>query len=214
MERERLLVAAPVPPARRPQPGTMACSTRLRHAVDVSQALDVPLEVALFLDPEAMVSLIRSIGCSGCCVRPYAAGSSSTARPWLTPMTAWLRRVRKLLGTVRAAVPFISGTNSHFTALNRGGPPVDLLDGVCYAIMPQVHAFDESVRDRDAPGPGLDRRECAYVPRAAAGPRRAGHVGRARARAARPPEPWPYRASLPRRRSASGVATGRGWTLG
>ncbi|MBI1928100.1 hypothetical protein HYR99_28130, partial [Candidatus Poribacteria bacterium] len=36
------------------------------------------------------------------------------------------------------------GTNAYFTELNRGRPPVEALDGVCYSINPQVHAFDNA----------------------------------------------------------------------
>ena len=37
-----------------------------------------------------------------------------------------------------------AGSNAYFTDLNRGHPPVDALDLVCYSINPQVHAFDNS----------------------------------------------------------------------
>jgi hypothetical protein len=125
-------------------PGTMACSTRLRQAVDVSQALDAPLEVALFLDPEAMGeldTLDRLLGMLRPRVCRWLVFDRTAAS---TTDDALLRQVRKRVKTYAPTVPFVSGTHSHFTALNRQRPPVDLLDGVCYAITPQVHAFDET----------------------------------------------------------------------
>lgn len=41
-------------------------------------------------------------------------------------------------------VPLVSGANAYFTELNRNRPPADALDGVCYSVNPQVHAFDDA----------------------------------------------------------------------
>lgn len=38
--------------------------------------------------------------------------------------------------------PIVIGTNEYFTELNRDRPQPELLDGSCYSINPQVHAFD------------------------------------------------------------------------
>jgi hypothetical protein len=38
--------------------------------------------------------------------------------------------------------PLVIGTNEYFTELNRQRPQPELLDGSCYSINPQVHAFD------------------------------------------------------------------------
>ncbi len=38
--------------------------------------------------------------------------------------------------------PLVRGTNEYFTELNRERPKPELLDGSCYSINPQVHAFD------------------------------------------------------------------------
>jgi D-apionolactonase len=51
---------------------------------------------------------------------------------------------RQHLAGYDAKAGIYSGTDAYFTELNRGRPPVELLDGVCYSINPQVHAFDNA----------------------------------------------------------------------
>ena len=41
-------------------------------------------------------------------------------------------------------IPIVSGTNAYFTELNRNRPDMDVLDGICYSLNPQVHAFDDA----------------------------------------------------------------------
>ena len=43
-----------------------------------------------------------------------------------------------------APAPVFVGTRHFFTELNRNRPPLDCLDGVCFSINPQVHAFDDA----------------------------------------------------------------------
>jgi hypothetical protein len=38
----------------------------------------------------------------------------------------------------------VAGTQANFTELNRNRPPLDRLDGVCYSVQPQEHAFDNA----------------------------------------------------------------------
>ena len=52
----------------------------------------------------------------------------------------WVDLARRYLSGAKIG----AGTNAYFTDLNRGRPPVDALDLVCYSINPQVHAFDNS----------------------------------------------------------------------
>ena len=54
----------------------------------------------------------------------------------------WVEAARRALAGLDA--PIVSGTNAYFTELNRNRPPVDVLDGVCYSLNPQVHAFDDA----------------------------------------------------------------------
>lgn len=53
-----------------------------------------------------------------------------------------IRLVRDCLAGFSLRAPRISGTNAYFAELNRVRPELDGLDGICYSINPQVHAFD------------------------------------------------------------------------
>ena len=48
------------------------------------------------------------------------------------------------LATYFPGLPAFTGTRANFTELNRGRPPVDLFEGVCYSVQPQEHAFDNA----------------------------------------------------------------------
>lgn len=94
-------------------------------AIDEAAALGIPLEVTLFVSktPEAELSRL-------------AKWSPRVARWLVFPATA-APPAHKLLGGA-----IVSGTNAYFTELNRERPDTASLDGVCFSINPQVHAFD------------------------------------------------------------------------
>lgn len=50
---------------------------------------------------------------------------------------------RLLLNQRLDSCDIFAGTTAYFTELNRFRPPTDVIDGVCYSVNPQVHAFDE-----------------------------------------------------------------------
>jgi hypothetical protein len=54
----------------------------------------------------------------------------------------WIEVAREALSQFEA--PIVSGANAYFTEFNRNRPPLDVLDGVCYSLNPQVHAFDDA----------------------------------------------------------------------
>jgi hypothetical protein len=56
---------------------------------------------------------------------------------WLIFDAAHRQRIRG-----GGATPVVVGTNEYFTELNRARPNAAALDGSCYSINPQVHAFD------------------------------------------------------------------------
>jgi hypothetical protein len=135
-------------------PNTIRFSTRLRHAVTVSQAIDVPLEVALFLDPEAtseLDTLDRLLGMLRPRVRRWLVFDRTAPA---TTDASLLHQARQRLKAYAPGAPIASGTDSHFTALNRQRPPVDAIEGVCFAISPQAHAFDESSLIETLPAQG------------------------------------------------------------
>lgn len=52
-------------------------------------------------------------------------------------------RIKSLIGRATPAARIIGGTNAYFTDLNRQRPNLQGVDGVCFSINPQVHAFDD-----------------------------------------------------------------------
>jgi len=54
----------------------------------------------------------------------------------------WIELARNAFKASFPDTPIVGGANGYFVQLNRCRPPMDLLDGICYSINPQVHAFD------------------------------------------------------------------------
>lgn len=111
----------------------------LRQAKDEARALGVSLELALFLtdaaekELQAFAEVIEQVKSPIGTYLIFHKTEASTSAQWVD-----LAR-RYLTGAKIGA-----GSNTYFTDLNRGRPPVDALDLVCYSINPQVHAFDNS----------------------------------------------------------------------
>ena len=115
---------------------------RLELALAEAEALEVPLEIALFVSDRADEEL-RAL--KGALARQRQAlvarwlvfheGEKSTSERWLAVAR------RHLAGN---GVPVYGGTNAYFTELNRERPPTGAIDGVAYSINPQVHAFDDA----------------------------------------------------------------------
>jgi hypothetical protein len=55
---------------------------------------------------------------------------------------SWVSLARRHLAPILPGAAFIGGTNAYFTELNRNRPDPAPLDGVCFSVNPQVHAFD------------------------------------------------------------------------
>ena len=111
----------------------------LRRATDEARALGVSLELALFLtdaageELRAFVEVIdRVMPPAGTYLIFHKTEASTSAQ--------WVAHAQRYLSDAKIG----AGTNAYFTDLNRGRPPVDALDLVCYSINPQVHAFDNS----------------------------------------------------------------------
>jgi hypothetical protein len=123
-----------------PAPGVEG---ELALAIQESRALDLPLEVALFLsddaegDLQAFASIARRqeprVGI-WLLFREASAtttdGLAAQARRWLLPVDPRAR--------------FGGGTDSNFAELNRGRPSAAELDQVSFSLNPQVHAFDDA----------------------------------------------------------------------
>jgi D-apionolactonase len=115
----------------------------LARAVQGSRALDVPLEVAVFLSDDAEGDL-RDLAELGRRHHPrvslwllfrQATGSTTDG---LVP------QARRLLLPVDPGAHFGGGTDLNFAELNRARPPAAELDRVSFSLNPQVHAFDDA----------------------------------------------------------------------
>ena len=89
-----------------------------REELAAADALGIPLEVAIFGSPEALLSAAPKN------VARYLMFDVESAPPKLNN------------GDV------LAGTNDYFTELNRKRPAKGRYKGTCYSINPQVHAFD------------------------------------------------------------------------
>lgn len=115
----------------------------LRQATVEAQALGISLEVALFASSEAESELKALLDVLAR-IRPpvgrwliFHHREKSTSERWVT-------LAQQILPRYDATVPIGAGTNAYFAELNRGRPPIQALDVVCYSINPQVHAFDNA----------------------------------------------------------------------
>ncbi|MBI4324364.1 MAG: hypothetical protein HY674_03795 [Chloroflexi bacterium] len=119
------------------------CPMTLRRAAAEASALGIGLEAAVFVTNNAeaelkgLVELLRSTQPRVCRWAVFHAAEKSTTEPWV-------RLAREHLQAFDPGAKIGTGTNANFTELNRGRPPLQGLDFVCYSINPQVHAFDNS----------------------------------------------------------------------
>ncbi len=111
----------------------------LRRATDEAQALGIPLELALFLT-DAATEELQAFATAVERVQPPIKTYLIFHKTEASTSAQWVDLARRYLTDAKIG----AGTNAYFTDLNRGRPPVDALDLVCYSINPQVHAFDNS----------------------------------------------------------------------
>ena len=110
---------------------------RLTRAAAEATAMGAALEVALHLSGAADAELDR------------LADLCRSLRPrvcrWLVFEADYGKRiaaVRRALAGVDGQAKFLSGTTANFAALNRCRPDPSAIDGACFPLNPQVHAFD------------------------------------------------------------------------
>jgi hypothetical protein len=117
---------------------------RFRWAFNQARRIGCELELALTVSDHAGVELARFVRLFDE-LRP---GIRRTIRrclifheaEWSTS-PRWIQFARDRLV---AGIPLFSGTTANFAELNRGRPPVDLIDGMCFAVQPQEHASDNA----------------------------------------------------------------------
>lgn len=114
---------------------------RLRRGSDLAREHGLDLELPLFLTDDADVELEAVVD-------HLEAESPPLARVLIlheeqkVPADRWPRLARQKLVPSLDGAALISGTDCFFTELNRNRPDSEPLDGVCYSLNPQVHAFD------------------------------------------------------------------------
>jgi len=133
----------------------------------IAYRIGAKLECALFLTDGAEVELLSH----------WARKSywrDFLARLLIFPVTArstserWMRVAREVLWQRDMHVPLFGGTNAYFAELNRGRLPRDVVDGLCFSLNPQVHAFDNATLVENLAG----QAETVYSARAFAGRRK------------------------------------------
>jgi len=122
-------------------PGEEDWQAELRRAIDDSRALDVPLELALFLGdgPEEQLEAVAEAVEGAYVVRflVFKDGEVVTG-------PRWVRLARERLGEAFLAATFAGGTDQWFTELNRERPDLNGLDAVAYSVNATVHADDDT----------------------------------------------------------------------
>ena len=111
----------------------------LRRAIEEARELGVSLELALFLT-DAAEGELRAFAEVIERVKPPVGTYLIFHETEASTSAQWVNLARSHLTHAQIG----AGTNAYFTDLNRGRPPVEALDLICYSINPQVHAFDNS----------------------------------------------------------------------
>jgi D-apionolactonase len=119
---------------------TPAYGTLLRQATEQAQALACGLELALTVGDRADSELAELAGRIEELRPPIRRCLIFHEAEWATS-PRWIGIAR---GRLAPGIPLVSGTTANFTELNRGRPPANLIDGVCFSAQPQEHASDNA----------------------------------------------------------------------
>ncbi len=112
-----------------------------RQAILQAEQLGAPLEAAVFVSDNyaaELAAFAKSLAAQPAPVRRWLVHHE---RQWQAD-PAWLRPAREALGRYAGRTPVFAGTHGNFCELNRGRPPLELVDGVCFSAQPQEHASD------------------------------------------------------------------------
>lgn len=119
----------------------------LSRAATEARALGVPLEIAIFLSDQADEELRQ--------FKPVLAEIKPPVATWLvypakelfwggSPVNEVLTLARQHLTDYDPLARFGGGTNADFIFMQRSLPRLSLVDALAFAIVPQVHAFDNA----------------------------------------------------------------------
>ena len=114
----------------------------LERAVANARALDVPLELALFL-PDDPGGVLGDLASSASALRARVSSWLLFRASDATTAEGDAQAARASLVAVDPAARFGGGTDGHFAELNRRRVAARGLDRLVFALNPQVHASDE-----------------------------------------------------------------------
>jgi hypothetical protein len=123
--------------------GDVAWPEVLASATIIAKRLDAAIEFALFLPEQgdgeqkvcALAEAVRSLGGEPKieCILVHRDGA------WW-----WDQSLIELASRhLQTFAPIYAGTQANFAELNRHRPPPTMLDGICFSMQPQEHAFDD-----------------------------------------------------------------------
>lgn len=117
------------------------CFAALQRATKEADSIGVKLELALTLSDEADLEMQRLVSHLGRLQPPVCRWLVFHSKEKST-QARWISLARRYLASYDPGAKVVSGTNAYFAELNRGCPPLELLDGLCFSVNPQVHSSD------------------------------------------------------------------------
>jgi hypothetical protein len=118
---------------------------RFAQALDQSMAIGALLEVAAYVGDDAEGEthrLAHLLGQLQPMPRYFISRVLVLPRRAKAPTPAMIDASRRALDAM--GIPIFAGSAGDFAELNRNRPPTERLDGICFSINPQVHAFDNA----------------------------------------------------------------------
>jgi hypothetical protein len=112
----------------------------LRQHIEEAALLSAPAYLAVYIPTDSVGELVR--------LRRLVDELQPNVGLWLIYPTSEIftggSPTREVVTLARKYLPgpFAAGTDTDFIFLQRTPPPMDQLDAICFAINPQVHAFD------------------------------------------------------------------------
>jgi hypothetical protein len=120
-----------------------AWEAALHQATTEANALDVPLEIALYLSDAAQEELASLIDVLER-VRPQVCTWLIYHEPERSSGRRWIVLARQYLEGYDARAKVGGGTDNYYAQLNRDRPDADLVELIAYSLNPQVHATDNT----------------------------------------------------------------------
>lgn len=121
--------------------------TSLKNAIQQASTLDTSLEVSVMPGAEDASSLSAAgqvLKSAGAKISRWLVTPSKEVFAGGSPILEAVNVCRAVLSPLFPGVPLFAGTNTDLIFLLRSRPPLELVEGVCFSINPQAHAFDNA----------------------------------------------------------------------